>query len=70
MDNIDYIGKRVYVSAGQAEKLTVADVADDGSFKPVASAKVGKGCRVVVATKDGTAYAADSAGGQLWVFKP
>jgi len=25
---------------------------------------------VVVATKDGTAYAADSAGGQLWVFKP
>jgi hypothetical protein len=24
----------------------------------------------VVATQDGTAYAADSAGGQLWVFKP
>ncbi len=70
VDNIDYVGKRVYVSAGQAEKLTVAEVADDGSFKPVASAKVGKGCRVVVATKDGTAYAADSAGGQLWVFKP
>jgi DNA-binding beta-propeller fold protein YncE len=70
VDNIDYVGKRVYVSAGQAEKLTVADVGDDGSFKPVASAKVGKGCRVVVATKDGTAYAADSAGGQLWMFKP
>jgi len=70
VDNIDYLGKRVYVSAGQAEKLTVAEVGDDGQFKPVASEKVGKGCRVVVATSDGTAYAADSAGGQLWVLKP
>jgi DNA-binding beta-propeller fold protein YncE len=70
VDNIDYVKQRVYVSAGQAEQLTIADVAGDGAFKQVASEKVGKGSRVVVATSDGTAYAADSAGGQLWVFKP
>jgi len=70
VDNIDYVGQRVYASAGQAEKLTVAEVAADGSFKPVATEPVGKGSRVVVATSDGTAYAADSGGGQLWVFKP
>ena len=70
VDNIDYVKNRVYASAGQAEKLTVAEVGADGSFKPVASEKVGKGARVVVATSDGTAYAADSGGGQLWVFKP
>jgi DNA-binding beta-propeller fold protein YncE len=70
VDNIDYVKKRVYASAGRSEKLTIADLADDGSFKPVATAQVGKGCRVVVATPDGTAYAADSLGGQLWVVKP
>lgn len=70
VDNIDYLKQRVYVAAGQAEKLTVAEVAADGSFKAVASEKVGKGSRVVVATSDGTAYAADSTAGQLWVFKP
>jgi outer membrane protein assembly factor BamB len=70
VDNIDYVRKRLYATAGQAEKLTVAEVADDGALRPVASVPVGKGCRVVVATGDGTAYAADSAGAQLWVVKP
>jgi DNA-binding beta-propeller fold protein YncE len=70
VDNIDYVRKRLYATAGLAEKLTVAEVADDGALRPVASAPVGKGCRVVVATDDGTAYAADSAGAQLWVVKP
>jgi len=72
VDNIDYLpAKRLlYATAGRSGKLTVAHLEDDGSLKLVATSPVGKGCRVVVATQDGTAYAADSAGGQLWVFKP
>ena len=72
VDNIDYLPARrlVYATAGRSEKLTVAHLEDDGSLKVVASTPVGKGCRVVVATQEGTAYAADSTGGQLWVFKP
>jgi DNA-binding beta-propeller fold protein YncE len=72
VDNIDYLpAKRLlYASAGRSEKLTVAHLEDDGSLKVVATSPVAKGCRVVVATHDGTAYAADSAGGQLWVLKP
>ena len=72
VDNIDYLPSKrlVYASAGRSEKLTIAHLEDDGSLKAVSSTTVGKGCRVVVTTKDGTAYAADSAGGQLWVVKP
>ena len=72
VDNIDYLPSKrlVYASAGRSEKLTIAHLEDDGSLKTVSTTTVGKGCRVVVTTEDGTAYAADSAGGQLWVVKP
>jgi DNA-binding beta-propeller fold protein YncE len=72
VDNIDYLPARklLFASAGVAEKLTIAEVGDGGSLKEQSSVKVGKGCRVVVATPDGTAYVADSAGGQLWVVRP
>ena len=72
LDNIDYLPPKrlVYASAGQAEKLTIAEVGEDGALKKVAEAPVGKGCRVVVATEDGTAYAADSGGGKIWVVSP
>jgi DNA-binding beta-propeller fold protein YncE len=71
VDNIDYLPGRklIYAAAGRAERLTVAELGDDGSFKPVAQEKVGKGCRVVVATADGTAYVADGGNGQLWVVR-
>jgi len=70
VDNIDFAKGRVYVSAGQAEKLTIAEVAADGSLHEIASGPVGKGARVVVVAEDGTAYAADSASGALWTVKP
>ena len=72
VDNIDYLPSKrlLYATAGRSEKLTVAHLEDDGSLKVVTTTPVGKGCRVVVSTEDGTAYAADSAGGQLWVLKP
>lgn len=72
VDNIDYLParKRLYVAAGQAEKLTIAEAGDDGALREFAAGAVGKGSRVVVATEDGTAYAADSQNGALWVVKP
>jgi DNA-binding beta-propeller fold protein YncE len=72
VDNIDYLPSKrlVYAAAGRGEKLTVAHLEDDGSLKIVATSPIGKGSRVVVVTQDGTAYAADSMGGQLWMFKP
>ena len=72
VDNIDYLPSKrlVFAAAGRSEKLTVAHLEDDGTLKVVASSPIGKGSRVVVVTEDGTAYAADSMGGELWVFKP
>jgi DNA-binding beta-propeller fold protein YncE len=72
VDNIDYLsGKgRLYVAAGQAAKLTIAEAGDDGSLREVGTAAIGKGSRVVVVAQDGTAYAADSQSGALWVAKP
>lgn len=72
VDNIDYLPskQRLYISAGQAAKLTLAEAADDGSLREAGTAEVGKGSRVVVVTEDGTAYAADSQSGALWVVKP
>jgi DNA-binding beta-propeller fold protein YncE len=72
VDNIDYLPSKrlLYASAGRSEKVTVAHLQDDGSLKILIAAQVGKGSRVVVATEDGTAYAADSGGGELWVLKP
>jgi hypothetical protein len=72
VDNIDYLPskRRLYVSAGQAAKLTLAEAGDDGSLREMGSAEVGKGSRVVVVTGSGIAYAADSQSGALWVVKP
>jgi len=72
VDNIDYVAAKrlLYASAGKSEKLTIATFNDDGSLAPLKTEPVGKGCRVVVATQDGTAYAADSLEGQLWVAHP
>ena len=39
-------------------------------MNPLVTAQAGRGTRVVVATEDGTAYAADSGVGELWVLKP
>ena len=70
------IGSQLVIIGGvseisiKAEKLTIAEAGDDGSLREIASGPVGKGARVVVVAGDGTAYAADSQGGALWVVKP
>lgn len=72
VDNIDYLPRtrRLYISAGKAARLTLAEAGDDGSLREAGTAAVGPGSRVVVVAADGTAYAADSQGGALWVVTP
>lgn len=72
VDNIDYLPRtrRLYISAGKAARLTVAEALDDGSLREAGTAEVGPGSRVVVVAGDGTAYAADSQSGALWVVNP
>jgi DNA-binding beta-propeller fold protein YncE len=67
VDNIDFHSsrRRLYVAAGKAARLTVAQVGDSGSLTPIATAPIGPGSRVVVVDNVGKAYVADSAGGQL-----
>ena len=70
VDNIDYDAKTklVYAAAGRSERLTVARLADDGKLTVETTAQLPKGARVVVVDAAGTAFAADSEGGKLWVF--
>jgi YVTN family beta-propeller protein len=70
VDNIDYVRGLLYATAGRSEKAVIAKLRDDLTLEPVKTETVGKGCRVIVATPDGTGYAADSLDGQLWLVKP
>ncbi len=72
VDNIDYAAKRglLFVASGQGATLTVARVGGTGALSTVASIPTAKGARCVVVAADGTAYVADSAGGQMIVVKP
>jgi DNA-binding beta-propeller fold protein YncE len=71
IDNIDYLPERnqLYVAAGKAALLIVLRVDDRGALTEIASAQTAKGARVVVAGAGGTAYVADSAGGQILSFQ-
>ena len=72
VDNIDFAAKTgaVYAAAGKAERLTRAQLQPDGVLHATGEAHTAPGVRVVVVTPAGKAFAADSAGGQLWVTGP
>ena len=72
VDNIDYLPSKrlLYATAGRSAKAVIAHLEDDGNLRTVKSEEVGKGARVIVATPDGTGYAADSGGGKLWIVRP
>ncbi len=72
VDNIDFAAKTgtVWAAAGKAERLTRAQLLPDGLLHPSGEAHTSPGVRVVVVTPAGKAFAADSAGGQLWVAGP
>ncbi|HEY3451903.1 MAG TPA: hypothetical protein VGK67_36430 [Myxococcales bacterium] len=67
VDNIDYLESRrlLYVAAGKAARLTVAQVGDDGSLRPVVSVPTSAGARTVVVDASGASYLVDPAQGRV-----
>ncbi|HXY41641.1 MAG TPA: hypothetical protein VEQ10_18330 [Vicinamibacteria bacterium] len=72
VDNIDYVAARgeLYVAAGRAAKLTVAQLDAAGKLTAVTSVATAAGARNAVATEEGTAFVTHSAEGRLLVVKP
>jgi hypothetical protein len=72
VDNLDYLPApgRLYVAAGKAGRMTVAEVHGHGELKVVAGASTHEGARNAVADDKGTAYLADSPGARLVVVAP
>ncbi len=69
VDNPDYLPSRklLYLASGKTATLHIFQVSEDGGLKPIATAPTANGARVVVVDGKGTAFVADSAGGQLVV---
>jgi len=72
VDNPDYLPGRqlLYLAGGKTSTLHVLRVSDDGGLTQIATATTAAGGRVVVVDRRGTAFVADSAGGQLVVVEP
>jgi DNA-binding beta-propeller fold protein YncE len=72
VDNIDYVAgrKQVYIAARDDGKLTIANVAENGSLSVASTTTTVKGARNAIVDSNGTAYVADSNGGRLMVVKP
>ena len=72
VDNIDYLSakKLLYVVAGKEGKLTVAKSTTRARSRLDKTGTTAPGTRVVVADGQGTAYVADSAGGQVLALTP
>jgi hypothetical protein len=72
VDNIDYLeaSHRLYVAAGKANRLSVAEVSEKGELVPLASAPTAPGARVVVVAGDGSAVVGDPTHGGVLVVSP
>jgi DNA-binding beta-propeller fold protein YncE len=72
LDNIDYVERRheLYAAAARAATLTIARLGADGTLATVAVVPTASGARNAVATDEGRAYLADSAGGAILVVTP
>jgi len=62
--------KRVFAAAGAAGSLSIFEYGPDGRLSPLRTLKTAPGVRVVTADRLGKAFAADSAGGRIWVLGP
>jgi hypothetical protein len=62
--------KRVFAAAGAAGTLSRLEYALDGGLRLLDAPVTANGVRVVVTDKRGKAFAADSAGGRIWVVGP
>jgi DNA-binding beta-propeller fold protein YncE len=71
VDNFDYVASRhaLYVAAGGAAKLTVAQLDDKGMLQSRGTFATAKGARNAVAADDGTAYVADGPEGKILVVR-
>lgn len=70
LDNIDFVGGRVYAAAGKAAQLTVAAVDEKGQLEVVGTGDTSGGARNAVADANGNAYVADSQGARILVLSP
>ncbi len=70
LDNIDFVGERVYAAAGKASRLTVAAVDEKGQLVVVGTGDTSGGARNAVADANGNAYVADSQGARILVLSP
>jgi DNA-binding beta-propeller fold protein YncE len=70
VDNIDYVPQKhqLFVAAADDGRLSVINVDDHGAMTKLATGRIGKGSRVVVADAQGRAYVADSGDGKIIVF--
>jgi DNA-binding beta-propeller fold protein YncE len=69
VDNLAYDAarRRLFVAAARAGAMVVADVADDGALKLLATVATAAGARNPIVDARGTAYVEDTTGGQLLV---
>jgi DNA-binding beta-propeller fold protein YncE len=72
LDNIDYAEElaTLYAAASNAATLTIAEVDERGSLRPIAVVPTAKGVRGVVADGGGGAYVADPRGGRMLKVTP
>jgi DNA-binding beta-propeller fold protein YncE len=72
VDNIDYAARRglLFIASGLGGTLTVARVGETGALAALTSIPTAPGARCVVVAADGSAFVADSAGGQLMLVRP
>ncbi len=62
--------RRLFAASGGTGTLSFVEYTDDGRLRLLRRLATAPGVRVVVADKRGKAFAADSAGGCLWVAGP
>jgi DNA-binding beta-propeller fold protein YncE len=62
--------KRVYAAAGKAGTLSILAYSPEGALSVLSTLKTAEGVRVVTVDRLGKAFAADSAGGRIWVLGP
>lgn len=72
VDNPDIVPplKRLFAAAGGAGTLSFVGYDDSGRLHLLRRLNTAPGVRVVVADKRGKAFAADSAGGRIWIAGP
>jgi DNA-binding beta-propeller fold protein YncE len=72
VDNLDYDPNRhlLFIASGKDAEMTIAHLANDGSFQTIATLPTAKAARNPVLDAHGTAYVEDPSNGRLIVVEP